>query len=101
MVLIGLLAIYLPSWLLVLGILPYWERLRTVGSVQAALAGANAAVVGLLLAALYSPIWTASVTGPGHAAFGLTAFLLLKFWHCPPWLLALGCAAAGGVCFGM
>jgi len=93
--LLALGAIYLPSWLLVLGAMPYWDRLRCYRAAQAALMGANAAVVGLLLAALYDPIWTVGVTGPERFAFALAAFGLLRFAAVPPWALVLASAGAG------
>jgi chromate transporter len=92
---ICLAAIFLPSFLLVAGALPFWERLRRAPSAQAALRGTNAAVVGLLLAALYQPVWTAGIMGPGDFALGAVAFLLLFMWHTPPWLVVLLCAVAG------
>jgi chromate transporter len=87
--LICLLAIYLPSFLLLLGVLPFWDSLRRQMAVQAALRGVNAAVVGLLLAALYTPIWTSAVNTPRDFGIGLVAFLLLVFWKLPPWLVVL------------
>jgi chromate transporter len=92
---LALLAVYLPSWLLVLGALPYWERLRRLKSAQAALMGTNAAVVGLLLAACYDPIWTAAVTDSTRLAFALIAFALLRYGSVPPWLLVLLSAGVG------
>ncbi len=91
----ALVAVFLPSFLLVVGALPFWEDLRRHQSVQAALRGINAAVVGLLLAALYDPVWTSAIKG--HADFGLAlvAFGLLMFWRLPPWLVVL-LAALGG-----
>ena len=91
----ALVAIFLPSFLLVVGALPFWELLRWRQSFQAALRGINAAVVGLLLAALYDPVWTSAITS--HADFGLAlvAFGLLMFWRLPPWLVVL-IAALGG-----
>jgi chromate transporter len=94
--LICLLAIFLPSFLLVTGILPFYEALRARPGVQRALAGVNAAVVGLLLAALYRPVWTSAILGPADFALGLAAFVLLAFWKLPPWLVVL-LSAAGGV----
>lgn len=88
---------YVPSWLLVLGALPYWNRMRTMASVQAALMGTNAAVVGLLLAAFIHPVWTSSVTGPGPLALAALAFGALRFLGVPPWALVLACAGAGGL----
>ena len=93
--LIALVAIYLPSWLLVLGALPYWERLRCLKAAQAALMGTNAAVVGLLLAAFYDPIWTAAVTDSTRLAFAIIVFALLRFAATPPWLLVFVSAGAG------
>jgi chromate transporter len=87
--LVCLLAIYLPSFLLLLGVLPFWDSLRRQVTVQAALRGVNAAVVGLLLAALYTPIWTSAVNSPRDFGIGLAAFLLLVFWKLPPWLVVL------------
>jgi len=86
---ICLVAIYLPSFLLLLGVLPFWDSLRRQRAVQAALRGVNAAVVGVLLAALYTPIWTSAVNSPRDFAIGLVAFLLLVFWKMPPWLVVI------------
>jgi chromate transporter len=94
-----LLAIFLPSFLLVIGMLPFWDTLRRHSWVQAALRGVNAAVVGVLLAALYNPVWKAGITGPYDFALAAVAFLLLYMWQIPPWILvALG--AAGGALIG-
>jgi len=93
--LIGLLAIFLPSFLLVFGALPFWERLRQSLRTQAALAGVNAAVVGLLLAALYQPVWTGAIFQPEDFGLALLALVALMFWKLPPWLVVMGCAVAG------
>lgn len=90
-----LLAIFLPAWLLVGGALPFWNRLRAKKWAQAALAGANASVVGVLLAALYSPVFTEGVRGTMDAVAALVAFGLLEHWKAPPWLVVVGMAAAG------
>jgi chromate transporter len=96
--LLCLAAIFLPSFLLLVGVLPYWDVLRQRSSVQAALLGVNAAVVGLLLAALYNPVWTSAIFGPADFALGIVAFLLLTLWAVPPWLVViLGAVAAGGI----
>ena len=88
-------AISLPSFLLLLGVLPFWEGLRCRPPVRAALAGVNAAVVGVLLAALYTPVWTTAIATPADFALALAAFLLLVTWRVPPWLVvALGAAVA-------
>jgi chromate transporter len=90
-----LLAIFLPAWLLIAGALPFWHRLRAKTWAQAALRGANAAVVGVLLAALYNPVWLTGVTDSRDVAAALIAFGLLQWWKAPPWLVVLLLAAAG------
>jgi len=87
--LLCLVAIYLPSFLLLIGVLPFWDALRHRAGVQAALRGVNAAVVGLLLAALYTPVWTSAIRRPADVAIGILAFLLLVVWRLPPWLVVL------------
>jgi chromate transporter len=94
---IALVAIFLPSFLLVIGVLPFWQVLRGRPFAQAALTGVNAAVVGLLLAALYNPVWAAAIGKPLDFAVALAAFLLLAVWKTPPWLVVLLCAGAGAV----
>jgi chromate transporter len=89
-----LAAMFLPSFLLVVGALPFWEQLRSKAVAQAALRGVNAAVVGLLLAALYNPVWTAGITKASDFALAVVAFLLLFMWQTPPWLVVLISAAA-------
>lgn len=100
--LICLAAIFLPSFLLVAGALPFWDRLRGLTAVRSALAGVNAAVVGILLAALFTPIWTGAVATRADFALVLTAFLALAGWRAAPWSVVLagavgtaGLAAAG------
>jgi chromate transporter len=92
---IALTAIFLPSFLFVIGILPFWNRLRTIESFQAALRGTNAAVVGILLAALYQPIWTSAIHAPVDVAQGLLAFGLLVIRKLPPWAVVLLAALLG------
>lgn len=94
---IALVAIFLPGLLLVVGTLPFWESLRTRPWAQSGMQGANAAVVGILGAALYDPVWTGAVRGPLDFALALTAFVLLVTWRLPPWTVVLGMAVAGGV----
>lgn len=91
----ALAAIFLPAWLLVAGALPFWERLRAAPWAKAALAGANAAVVGVLLAALYDPVIVQGVHGRADAAAALIAFGALERWKAPPWAVVLALAAAG------
>ncbi|HEX5817172.1 MAG TPA: chromate transporter, partial [Methylomirabilota bacterium] len=93
----ALAAVFFPSYLLVVGTLPFWELLRWRPSFQAALRGINAAVVGLLLAALYDPVWTSAITGPADFGLALVAFGLLMFWRLPSWLVVLITAAGGAV----
>jgi len=91
----ALIAIFLPSFLLVVGVLPFWDDLRARAQFQAALRGINAGVVGLLLAALYHPVWTSAIHAPADFALALAAFGLLSLWRVPPWLV-VAFAAAGG-----
>lgn len=90
-----LLAIFLPAWLLLGSALPFWDELRKKSWMQAALRGANAAVVGVLLAALYSPVSTQGVKTPRDIALVLFAFGLLELGKLPAWLVVLLAAAAG------
>ena len=88
-------AIFLPSFLLVIGALPFWDVLRTRSSFQSALRGVNAAVVGLLLAALYDPVWTSAIKSPADFALAAGALALLMLWKLPPWLVVVLCAGGG------
>jgi chromate transporter len=92
---IALVAIFLPSFLLVIGALPFWEALRHRRTARAAMRGVNAAVVGLLLAALYTPVWTSGVGNAADFALAAAAFLLLFMWQTPPWLVVVLCGVAG------
>jgi chromate transporter len=92
-----LVAMFVPSFLLVIGALPFWEELRRRSAAQAALRGVNAVVVGLLLAALYDPVWTAGITGRADYALAAGAFLLLFMWKTPPWLVVILCAIGGAI----
>jgi chromate transporter len=94
--LLALLALYLPGILVLLGTLPFWQALRGSPRAQAALAGINAAVVGVLAAALYDPIWTTAVRTRGDFAVAAAGFLLLAVWRVPPLVVVLG-SAVGGV----
>jgi chromate transporter len=93
--LLALVAIFLPSFLLVIGALPFWDLLRSVPVFQSALKGINAAVVGLLLAALYKPVWTSAIYSAADFGLGLVAFALLMFWKLPPWLVVVLTAVGG------
>jgi chromate transporter len=91
----SLLALYAPAALLVFGTLPFWENLRRQAFARAVLKGANASVVGVLLAALYQPVWTSAVHGPIEFILALSAYCFLVFWQWPPWLVVV-CSALGG-----
>jgi chromate transporter len=92
---IALFAIFLPGLLLVYGMLPFWDGLRSGQTVQAAMRGANAAVVGILGLALYNPIWTSGVLTSRDFALAVGGFLLLTVWKAPPWIVVILLAAAG------
>lgn len=84
-----LMAIFAPSFLLIVGALPFWESVRRNTRTQAALMGINAAVVGLLLAALYQPVWTSAIHTPQDFGLALVALVALLFWKMPPWLVVV------------
>ena len=92
---IATISIFASSFLLVGGLLPFWDTLRHRTRVRAALGGVSAAVVGVLLAALFTPIWTGAVHTSADFGLGLVAFLALTLWGAPPWLVVLAGAAAG------
>jgi chromate transporter len=92
---IALVAIFLPGLLLVYGMLPFWDALRSRPAAQAAMRGANAAVVGILGAALYDPVWTSAVLTPRDFALALGGFLALTVWKAPPWVVV---AVLAGLC---
>lgn len=86
---LALVAIFLPSFFLIVGTLPFWDFLRTRPVFRAALTGVNAAVVGLLLAALYHPVWTSAILTTADFCLGLVAFNALMFWKVPPWVVVV------------
>ena len=92
-----LVAMFLPSFFLTIGALPFWDHFRRMPIAQSALRGVNAAVVGLLLAALYNPVWTAGIAGPYDFALAVAAFLLLFMWQVPPWLVVVLSAVGGAL----
>lgn len=96
----AVIAIFLPSLLLVQGVLPFWAKLSRIPLAQAALRGTNAAVVGLLLAALYDPVWSKGIQEPTDFIIGLAAFGLLHFWKTAPWLVVALATAAGALLLG-
>lgn len=95
--LVATAAIFTPAFLLVVGTLPFWNSLRRNAKVQAALTGIQAAVVGILLAALYDPLWTTAILAPIDFALVSILFMLLAFWKLPPWIV-VAAGAAGGAC---
>jgi chromate transporter len=94
---IALVALLLPGMLLVYGTLPFWDMMRTRPAAQAAMRGSNAAVVGILGAALYNPVWTSAVLTPRDFAVALAGFLLLIVWKAPPWIVVVLLAGAGAL----
>ncbi len=96
-----LIAIFTPSFLLVPGLLPFWDRVRTIPSARKALAGINATVVGLLLAALYDPVWTSAVRSSVDFGIVVLGFVLLAFWRTPLWAVVILMAAAGAAAQGL
>ena len=92
---IALLAIFLPAGLLVIGILPFWERLRAWEPATAALTGVNAAVVGLLGAALYDPVFIEGITSPATLALAVAAFIAGTMWKVPAWATVIGAGLLG------
>lgn len=95
--LLCLVAVFLPGFLLVAGALPFWARLRHNVQARAALAGINAAVVGLLLAALYQPVWNSAILAPRDFALALLGLVALMSWKWPPWLVVLASGVLGGL----
>lgn len=96
---VATLGIFLPAFLLVVGALPFWNGLRNSPEIQGALVGINAAVVGILLAALYDPLWTTAILEPVDFALAVILFIMLVFWKFPPWVVVLT-GAAGGMLLG-
>lgn len=92
---LGLVGIFLPGILILLGALPFWDSFRRRAGVQALMRGVNAAVVGLLGAALYNPVWTSTVHGPRDFGIALVGFVLLTAWRAPPFLVVAFSAVAG------
>lgn len=98
---IALVAIFLPGFLLVVGALPFWDRLRKYAAMRRAMLGINAAVVGLLLAAFYNPVWTSAIVNSIDFSMAAIAFLALVWWRTPPWLVVLVTAIATGLGIGV
>ncbi|WP_054957279.1 chromate transporter [Paenibacillus dakarensis] len=94
---IALIAMFLPSFLLVIGALPFWDAIRRRPNFQSALKGINAAVVGILLASLFNPIWIKAIHTPYDFSLAIAAFGLLMLWKLPPWVIVLLSAAGGAL----
>ncbi len=92
---ICLIGIFASSFLLVIGSLPFWDALRRFRPMRSALTGVNAAVVGMLLAFLYDPVWTNAIRSAADFGLALAGFVLLMFWKLPPWLVVVLTAAGG------
>lgn len=88
-------AIFLPAFLLIVGVLPFWDALRTNQKVKGAIMGVNAAVLGILISAFYTPIWTSSITQPADFALAVVLFSLLVYWKLPPWVIVIAGALGG------
>jgi chromate transporter len=97
---LGLIGIFLPGVLILMGTLPFWETFRKLAGAQSVMRGVNAAVVGLLGAALYNPVWTSSVKSPGDFGIALVGFVLLTVWRAPP-LVAVIVSALGGTALAL
>jgi len=97
---IALVAIFLPGFLLVIGALPFWDRLRQNSAMRRAMLGINAAVVGLLLAAFYNPVWTSAIGSRIDFCLSAIAFLGLVWWRIPPWLVVVATALVTGLGVG-
>jgi chromate transporter len=97
---IALIAIFLPGLLLLIGVLPFWDELRSRPLAQAAMRGTNAAVVGILAAALYDPVWRSAILTPYDFALALSAFILLTVWKTLPWIVVV-LTGMGGVALGL
>jgi chromate transporter len=98
---IALIAIFLPGILALIGTLPFWHALRARQGAQAAMRGINAAVVGVLATALYSPVWTSAVLNTTDFAIAVSGFVLLVVWRTPPLVVVLLSAAVGAGLGGM
>ncbi|MCC5779726.1 chromate efflux transporter [Nitratireductor sp. B36] len=92
---IALFAVFLPGFLLLLGVAPFWDRFRQFDAARAAMMGTNAAVVGILGAALYDPLWTTAILAPADFAVAAVGFILLSIWKAPPWVVVALCAVSG------
>lgn len=93
--LVATIAVFLPAFLLILGALPFWDQLRNTPKVKGAIMGVNAAVVGILISAFYTPIWTSSIVAPIDFALAAVLFCMLAYWKLPPWIVVVTGAIVG------
>ncbi|MDS9472893.1 chromate transporter [Sporosarcina pasteurii] len=93
--LIATAAVFLPAFLLILGALPFWDSLRNTPKIKGAIMGVNAAVVGILISAFYTPIWTSSILAPVDFALAAILFSMLAYWKLPPWIVVVTGALVG------
>lgn len=96
---IATIAIFLPAFLLILGALPFWDHLRNHPNIKGAVMGVNAAVVGILISALYHPIWTSSILTPIDFSLAAILFSMISYWKLPPWIVVLTGAVGGMVIY--
>ncbi len=97
--LLALVATFLPAFIILVGVLPFWVSVRESPRARAALGGVNAGVLGLLMATFYDPVFVSAVAWPQDMALALLAFVALVFWHLPPWLVVVLGAVIGGFWF--
>lgn len=95
--LVATLAVFLPTFLLILGALPFWDALRNNSKIKGAITGVNAAVIGILISAFYFPIWTSSIIAPIDFALAAILFSMLAYWKLPPWIIVLTGAIGGSL----
>ncbi|GKV69754.1 chromate transporter [Sporosarcina sp. NCCP-2716] len=94
---VATLAVFLPAFLLIVGALPFWDRLRNNPKISGAILGVNAAVIGILISAFYFPIWTSSILAPADFALAAVLFSMLAYWKLPPWIVVVAGAAGGSL----
>lgn len=94
---IATIAVFLPAFLLILGALPFWDQLRGNVKIKGAIMGVNAAVIGILISALYFPIWTSSILAPTDFALAAILYSMLAYWKLPPWIVVLTGAIGGSL----
>ena len=95
--LLAVIALFLPSFLFIGGILPFWNQIGRLQTMRRALLGINAAVVGILLAALFEPIWQEGIQSNAEFSLGLIAFLMLVSWKQPAWRVVIFCGVMSGL----